>query len=481
LSVNVGPLRKILELEQKKGYVDSAVFGGLDKFLRNWAGQAVESITNPRLLSRFNHLVNSGYASLTKQQRKEWVDEVLGLLAEVEPGESGEAKPPESSTVSSARARTPAAGRASPAIKEYSIDSPITVIKGVSSSLSAKFGKLGVKTVRDMLYFFPHRHLDYSQRKFISQLGEGDEQTVVANVWQAQVTMLGGRRGTEAIVGDETGNVRVVWFNQPYLAKKLLTNTRIVLSGRVSLFKGRHVFESPEWEFVEEKDLIHTGRLVPLYPLTQGLRPRQVRKLMKGVLDQWAWQVEDFLPSELRRRCNLMELPEAISQAHYPEDYKTKDRARVRLAFEELFLLQLGVMSRKHDWQESQPDSVFNIDMSLLEAFLKSLPFELTVAQQRTLKEILSDLQKPQPMCRLLQGEVGSGKTVVATIALLMAVANGCQGDLWHLPRFWLSSILLLLVSFCPEQDIRRRRRPIFGVTPGSYPARLRWRYLWVI
>jgi len=428
LSVNVGPLRKILELEQKKGYVDSAVFGGLDKFLRNWSGQAVESITNPRLLSRFNHLVNSGYASLTKQQRKEWVDEVLGLLAEVEPGESGEAKPPESSTVSSARARTPAAGRASPAIKEYSIDSPITVIKGVSSSLSAKFGKLGVKTVRDMLYFFPHRHLDYSQRKFISQLGEGDEQTVVANVWQAQVTMLGGRRGTEAIVGDETGNVRVVWFNQPYLAKKLLTNTRIVLSGRVSLFKGRHVFESPEWEFVEEKDLIHTGRLVPLYPLTQGLRPRQVRKLMKGVIDQWAWQVEDFLPSELRRRCNLMELPEAISQAHYPEDYKTKDRARVRLAFEELFLLQLGVMSRKHDWQESQPDSVFNIDMSLLEAFLKSLPFELTVAQQRTLKEILSDLQKPQPMCRLLQGEVGSGKTVVATIALLMAVANGCQG-----------------------------------------------------
>jgi ATP-dependent DNA helicase RecG len=279
-----------------------------------------------------------------------------------------------------------------------------------------------------MLYFFPHRHLDYSQRKFISQLGEGDEQTIVANVWQAQVTMLGGRRGTEAIVGDETGNVGVVWFNQPYLAKKLLTNTRIVLSGRVSLFKGRHVFESPEWEFVEEKDLIHTGRLVPVYSLTQGLRPRQVRKLMKGVLDQWAWQVEDFLPSELRRRCNFLELPEAISQAHYPEDYMTKDRARVRLAFDELFLLQLGVMSRKHDWQESQPDSVFNINTSLLEAFLRSLPFELTVAQQRTLKEILSDLQKPQPMCRLLQGEVGSGKTVVATIALLMTVANGCQG-----------------------------------------------------
>ncbi|MFQ6121526.1 MAG: ATP-dependent DNA helicase RecG [Dehalococcoidales bacterium] len=425
--MNVEPLRKILELEQKKGYVDSAVIGGLDRFLRNWTGQATGSITNPRLLSRFHHLVNSSYASLTKPQRKEWVDDVLDLLAEAEPGEKGEAKLPESSTVPLVRAKTPVVSRP-PRVRGYSIDSPITIIKGVSSSLAAKFGRLGVKTVRDLLYFFPHRHLDYSQTKFISQLSEGEEQTIVANVWEARVTMLGGRQGTEATVGDETGNVRVVWFNQPYLAKRLPTNARVVLSGRVSLFKGRHVFESPEWEFVEDKDLIHTGRLVPVYPLTQGLRPRQVRKLMKEVIDQWAWQVEDFLPPELRKRCNLLELPEAISQAHYPESEVTKDGARVRLAFDELFLLQLGVMSRKHDWQESQPASAFNVNRSLLEAFLESLPFELTAAQKRVLKEILADLQKPQPMGRLLQGEVGSGKTVVATAALLMAVANGYQG-----------------------------------------------------
>ena len=107
--------------------------------------------------------------------------------------------------------------------------------------------------MRDLLYFFPHRHIDYSQTKCISQLTAGEEQTIVANVWQAQETMLGGRRGTEAIVGDETGNIRVVWFNQPYLAKRLPTNTRVVLSGRVSLFKGQYVFESPEWEIVEDK------------------------------------------------------------------------------------------------------------------------------------------------------------------------------------------------------------------------------------
>jgi len=425
-SLNTESLRKILELECRKGYTDSTVFGGLDKFLRNWAGQAIASVTDPQLLNRFHklHLVNPNYASLTKQQRKEWVTAALDFLAEEEPGEvdGGKAKP------TPIASRPPSRSRVPRTVVSQSIDSPVTVIRGISSSLATKFSKLGVKTVRDLLYFFPHRHLDYSQRKSISQLAEGEEETIVANVWQAQEIRLGGRRSTEAVVGDETGNVRIVWFNNPYLAKKLTTNTRIVVSGRVSLFNGRYVFESPEWELVEDRELIHTGRLVPLYPLTQGLRSRQVRKLMKGVIDQWAWQVEDFLPPDLKERCNLLELPQAISQAHYPEDETIKARARVRLAFDELFLLQLGVLSKKRNWQESQSGSPFNVKTLVLEAFLKSLPFELTAAQQKVLKELLADLQKPQPMSRLLQGEVGSGKTVVAMAALLMAVANGYQG-----------------------------------------------------
>lgn len=429
MSINTESLRKILVLEQKKGYTDSAVIGGLDRFLRNWAGQALESAASPNLLKRFRQLVDTDYASLGKQQRKEWTADVLGFLAEAEGGGRKEARPAKSSSKTSSGTRPPkAARRLPPKVSAYSLESPITVQKGISTSLSARFGKLGVKTVRDLLYFFPHRHIDYSQTKFISQLDEGEEQTIVANVWQAQETMMGGRRGTEAIVGDETGNVRAVWFNQPYLAKKLTTNTRVVLSGRVKLFKGRHVFESPEWEVVENKDLIHTARLVPVYPLTRGLRPRQVRKLMKEVVDQWAWQATDFLPEELKKRCNLLDLPQAITQAHYPEDEAVKDKARVRLAFDELFILQLGVMNKRRDWQESQPGSPLNIETPLLAAFLETLPFELTAAQQRVLGEVLSDLQKPQPMCRLLQGDVGSGKTVVATAALLVAAANDCQG-----------------------------------------------------
>jgi ATP-dependent DNA helicase RecG len=430
VSINVEPLRKILQLEAEKGYQDSAVIGGLDRFLSRWTAQVTQSLTSPPLLRQFERfkLVNSNYASLTREERKAWVDKIFAFLPELEQLEAGkgEVKPPQevapppiSRRRSAAKKRKTAGG---------SIDSPVTILKGVSTTLAAKLKRLGVETVRDLLYFFPHRHLDYSQRKHISQLTEGEEQTIIANVWETKIVMPGGRRSTEAIVGDETGNVRVLWFNNPYLVKQLPTNSRVVLSGRVGLFNGRLVFESPEWELLEDKELVHTGRLVPLYSLTQGLHPRQVRKLMKEVVDQWAWQVEDFLPAELRERCNLFELPQAIAQAHYPESEAAKDRARVSLAFDELFILQLGVLARKRDWREGQPGNPFNIKTPVLDAFLNSLPFELTGAQKKVLGEILADLKEPKPMSRLLQGEVGSGKTVVATTALLVGAASGYQG-----------------------------------------------------
>jgi len=170
--------------------------------------------------------------------------------------------------------------------------------------------------------------------------------------------------------------------------------------------------------------------LVPLYPLTHGLRPRQVRRLMKEVVDGYAWRIEDYLPEVVRKGCQLLDLPEAISQAHYPDDVEMKDRARVRLAFDELFLLQLGVLSKKREWQDGQPGTPLNIDSRLLDAFINSLPFKLTLAQQKVKEEILADLAKPRPMSRLLQGEVGSGKTIVALAALLVAVLSGYQGAL---------------------------------------------------
>jgi len=419
----IGSLQNVLELECRKGYTDKAVIGGLDKYLHKQAGQIRQSINDPQLLKGFDelNLAKSNYGSYGVDERKRWIANVFGWLDKLE-------KAPKSRQQSVVSSQTAVAGP--PQKRREELDSPITVIRGVSTTADKKFAKLNVRTVRDLLYFFPRRYVDYSRRKPISELIEGEEQTIIGTIWQARVATLGNRRGTEAIVGDETGNIRVVWFNQPYLAKSFRTNARIVISGTVSIFKGHKVFESPEWELLGDKELIHTGRLVPVYPLTQGLYPRQVRKWTKETVDGYAWQLSDFLSAEIKTRCQLLDLPTAITQIHYPDDQTTAGRARGRLSFDELFLLQLGVLARKRDWQEGQPGNAFHIDREVISRFLRCLPFTLTRAQECVLQEILTDLKQAKAMSRLLQGEVGSGKTVIATLVLLIAAANGYQGAL---------------------------------------------------
>lgn len=430
--IEVEPLRTILKLECQRGYADTAVIGGLDRYLLNWSKQNRDKlVSSQQYLARFKALGLSApvYATLDKERRKSWIDEFLDWLAEVEKATAAtpQTKRPVSPKATK-RKVSPTTVTSAPRV--VNLDSPVTAVKGIKDSLAAKLGKLGVKTIRDLLYFFPRLHLDYSQRKCIVELETGEDQTILATIWEARVVRLGGRKATEITLGDETGNVRAVWFNQPYLAKKFLTNAQLVVSGRVAEFKGRLVFESPEWELVEDKELIHTSRLVPVYSLTSGLYPRQLRNLMKRTIDDWSGQLSDFLPRETKERCQLLDLQQAVVQAHFPDDYAMKDNARKRLAFDELFLIQLGVLSKKRDWQEGQPGNAFAIDMGLINRFLSSLPFTLTQSQERVLHEILSDLQQSKPMSRLLQGEVGSGKTVVAMTALLASVDSGYQGAL---------------------------------------------------
>ncbi len=426
----INSLRRILELERKKGYSDKAVLGSLDRYFHKQADRIRQSISNQQFLAEFDelNLASSNYGSCNVDQRKKWIMRIFDWINKLEKAKQDTLKSsPHSRTRNNVRAKTVESHSQK---KSDALDSPITTIRGIAPTTASKFARLNVKTLHDLLYFFPRRYVDYSQRKFIAELEEGKEQTIIGIIWQARIATFANRRGTEAIVGDETGNIRVVWFNQPYLAKKFPTNAKVAISGIVCSFKGRNVFESPEWEIFEEKELLHTGRLVPIYPLTQGLYPRQVRKWTKEAIDGWIWQVSDFLPSEIKTRCQLLDLPEAIAQIHYPGDHLMAERAKERLAFDELFLLQLGVLVRKRDWQENQPSNSFNIYQEVIDAFLHCLPFTLTGAQERVLGEILNDLNQPRAMSRLLQGEVGSGKTVIATLALLIAAANSYQGAL---------------------------------------------------
>lgn len=409
--MTIDRLRSILELEQHKGYRDQAVIGGLDKFLRN------VNLADPVL----SQLLSQSYSTLAEEQRVEWIRSVLEQLDTSRPEAQRSFQPAAHKPESPSQLHTKSD-------IYQKLDAPITSIKGVKTSMATKFGKLGVETVRQLLYLFPRRHIDYSQRMRISELEQGKEQTIVATVWSASEKKISrGRRTTEAIVGDESGNMRIVWFNQPYLARSLPVNGQVAISGKVSLFQGRKVFESPEWEPLESGDLIHTGRLVPVYPLTSGLSQRGVRKLVRGTIDSWLPQLPDFLPESTLKRAELLPLSQAIRQAHYPDNEFDKERARKRLVFDELFLIQLGVLSKKREWQEEQTGNAFIIDNNCLAVFFNSLPFTMTAAQERVLTEIEGDLTRSKPMSRLLQGEVGSGKTVIATAAMLLAVANGYQ------------------------------------------------------
>ncbi len=406
-------LRKILELERKLNCQDKAVFGGLDALFRTLLGRNGIP-TNAPIAEAIRALPPSGYRGLSPDERRRWLDEALSVT-------SNRPLPAEAPAP-----RRPAPPAAPPA---KSIDAPVTVLKGVKGATAAKFEKLGVRTVRDLLYYFPRRHNDFARLRPIAELTPGEEQTVRAQVWSAEETQLGRRKGTIATIGDASGTMRVVWFNLPWLAKQLRTNSEIVLAGRVSLYQGRPTFENPEWEPLDkEEEFTHTSRLVPVYSTTEGMRSsRPLRRAVRQALDLYLGLLADPLPAALRERLGLLDVQQAVQQAHYPDSNELLDQARRRLALDELIPLQLSVLLRRRAWQQPGSADALVASAEPLAGFLASLSFTLTGAQQKALRQLLDNLARDVPMSRLLQGDVGSGKTVVAAAGLLTAATNQHQ------------------------------------------------------
>ncbi|MFP3975104.1 MAG: ATP-dependent DNA helicase RecG [Chloroflexota bacterium] len=404
-------LRKVLELEQSKGYEDKAVIGGLDSFLSQ-LGPAVNELPG---------LPSPGYKSLDKQRRQKWVEDALRSVRGEKPQRE---KPRQRKPQQQRPVRLP------PTSKSGFLDSPITAVKGVNSRVSPRLHRLGLATVRDLLYFFPRRHIDYSSSVSISELVPETEQTVLAQIWGASSKKSSrGMWITEALVGDDTGMMQVTWFNQPYLERKLAPNSRIAMIGKAKIWKGNKVFQPSSFEVLDQDSSLE-GALVPVYPLTEGVYPRQLRRIVRRALDVGLSHLKEFLPEEVRSRAGLMGLAEAIWQAHYPDNETSRDAARHRLAFDELLLVQVGLLTKKHQRREANVGVKLDSDPGYVERFLSSLSFELTQAQRRTLQEIQQDLARERPMSRLLQGDVGSGKTIVAVAGMLQAVASGCQAAL---------------------------------------------------
>jgi ATP-dependent DNA helicase RecG len=241
--------------------------------------------------------------------------------------------------------------------------------------------------------------------------------------------MHGGKlQRVEAIVTDGTGTLRVSWFNQVWIARRLNTGAHISLSGKVSQYLGRPVMDNPSWEPLEQQQL-STNRIVPVYALTAQITQRWLRRLINQVITYWAPRLPDPLPVELRRSAEIVDLHTAISQAHFPDSWEQLKTAQDRLAFDEIFLLQLGVLSQRRAWQD-RTAKTFTFEPEWLDEQLGRLPYSLTGAQQKAIQDISHDLASGRPMNRLLQGDVGSGKTVVAALAIAMVTRDGSQAAL---------------------------------------------------
>ena len=420
-------LYNILRRERERGFDDRAVIGGLDAFLERFSDDLAAYIVD-----------STRYAEMSPEQRSDWAAQVVGRMREagvsVRSG-SGPSSPAPSNAP--ARAEKPAPRRKSAPRKPPAPRRPlemsddVTVLKGVWQKLLPRLHKLDVKTVGDLVHLFPARHNDFANIRTVSQLVPGDNQTAILTVWEAQQTMLGRQKSTQAVLGDETGNIRATWFNMPWIAQQLKHGVQVVLSGKVNIFRGNLVFEAPEYEILDNRDnLVHTGRLVPVYPSTQGLSQRVLRSLVKRAVDATIDRVNEFLPTDLLHRTGLIGIGNAMRQIHYPDDWDAVGAAKRRLAFDELFLLQISVIRRRNEWREEDRGIPIDVDPGIVESFLGSLPFDLTGAQNRSLQEALTDMRSDRAMSRLLQGDVGSGKTVVAAAAMLAVVQDGKQAAL---------------------------------------------------
>ncbi|MBI2878189.1 MAG: ATP-dependent DNA helicase RecG [Candidatus Rokubacteria bacterium] len=305
-------------------------------------------------------------------------------------------------------------------------------LKGVGPKRARLLARLGLESVEDALHFLPRRYEDRSRFVPFRQLREGEPQASAGTVVGVSRPPRGGRAPLKVLFRDDSGFLAAVWWNQPYLTETFRRGQRVVLYGKVAHYRnGPLELQHPEFEIVEDDDeeSLHMGRLVPVYPLTEGLTQRPMRSLLHRVVEAHADRVPDPLPPELLGRRRLVPLARALRAVHFPEAEEAARAARRRLAFEEFLLLQLGLAIRRRR-EGARPGIALDPPGELVARLSRGLPFALTAAQERVWEEIRRDLARPVPMSRLLQGDVGSGKTIVATLALLTAVEAGYQAAL---------------------------------------------------
>lgn len=306
------------------------------------------------------------------------------------------------------------------------LNKEIQYIKGVGPTRAKLLNKIGIYTLNDLITYFPREYEDRSNPKNIAELENGEEALLSAYpVGRVNEIRIRGNLTLDKLtIRDETGTAQVVWYNQPYLKTIFKPNQRYKFYGKVKNISGRIELQSPVYELEENTN--NTGKIIPIYPLTYNLTQNVIRKIIENGLKEVNDNIPETMPQYFIEKYGLYDLNTAIEQIHFPENFENFEKARKRLVFEELLSMQLSLLSLKNKYGVEKEGISFKKSAKMSDVINK-LPFSLTKAQTRVLEEIDNDMEKSKPMNRLLQGDVGSGKTIVALIACYKAVKSGYQ------------------------------------------------------
>ena len=332
--------------------------------------------------------------------------------------------PKKSETIKKKTADKPSAARAE------GLSTPVKFLKGVGPQRARLLERLGITTIHDLMYYLPRGYEDRSRIPSLSQVEPREGmQTVIGQIGEMKENAPRRKvRVVRARLVDESGSMVAVWFNQPHLVKQLKKGETLIITGRVvDNFPYGYEIQVREFERAGDEPSPHSQRIVPIYPTTEGIPVKTLRQLIHSGLTAYEGRLIEIIPKNIRERHQLIPLKQAMWGVHFPEGLEQAEKSRQRLAFDELFFFQMGLaLVRK--WRRQVTGLAQPARLEELKRFVASLPFELTNAQQRAIKEIIVDMSQAAPMNRLLQGDVGSGKTVVAAAALAHCAANGYQG-----------------------------------------------------
>jgi len=309
------------------------------------------------------------------------------------------------------------------------LSTSVTNLPLVGPAYARRLEKLGIETLEDLLFHIPHRYIDYRLISVIGRVQVGETVTIQGNVDSIKnIYTKFGKRIQLTQVTDKTGSMQVVWFNQPYLVNSIRKDEKYSFSGKCDWFDRKKSLISPEYENIQDGlNTVHTARLVPVYPETARLSSKWIRGKISNLFSTSINEIKEYLPDELISKLNYPTIIDSLHYVHYPNELDQAEKGRERLAFDELLFYQLRSLYRKSDWQKIKTVHSLKVDKKILEKFKKGLPFSLTFSQERSIQEILKDVAKNYPMNRLLEGDVGSGKTVVAAAGAFAAFVNGYQ------------------------------------------------------